>query len=93
MNSDKVIFSSMMVTVSSTFSASVLPEKYGGKGELPSSRLLVGTALTYFGLSILGDIVPSIAGPIAAAIAITALTYYGIPLMQSWANPKQEKTP
>lgn len=92
MNADKVILSSMMVTLSSTMAANVLPEKYGGKGELPSSRLLIGTGITYFGLSILGDLVPSIASPLAAAIAITALTYYGIPMLDNWFTGTHEKT-
>lgn len=86
MNADKVILSSMMVTMSSTMAASVLPEKYGGRGSLPTARLLIGTGLTYFGLSIMGDIAPAVAGPIAAAIAVTALTYYGFPLADNWFN-------
>lgn len=89
MNSDKVILSSMMVTLSSTVGASMLPEKYGGKGELPGARLLIGTGLTYFGLSIMGDFAPAIASPIAAAIAVTALTYYGFPLADNWFNNAQ----
>lgn len=84
MKTDKVILSSMMVTLSSTMAASVLPERYGGQGELPSPRLLIGTGVTYFGLSILGDFAPAVAGPLAAAVAITALTYYGVPMMDAW---------
>lgn len=96
MKTDKIILSSMMVTLSSTMAANVLPDKYGGKGQLPSPRLLIGTGLTYFGLSILGDVAPEVAGPLAAAIAVTALTYYGIPLMDNWFtgahNPVGGKT-
>lgn len=86
MNTDKVILSSMMVTMSSTMAASVLPDKYGGKGSLPTARLLIGTGLTFFGLSIMGDIAPAVAAPIAAAIAVTSLTYYGFPLADNWFN-------
>jgi hypothetical protein len=93
MNTDKVILSSMMVTFSSTVGASVLPTKYGGQGNLPSTRLLVGTGLTYFGLSIMGDIIPSVAGPIAAAIAVTAATYYGFPLLDNWFNEAKNPIP
>lgn len=96
MNTDKIILSSMMVTLSSTMAANVLPEQYGGKAQLPAPRLLIGTGITYFGLSILGDVAPEMAGPLALAIAVTALTYYGIPLMDNWFtganNPVGGKT-
>lgn len=83
-NADNTILSAALITITSTVSASVLPSKYGGKGELPSPRLLVGTGLTFFGLSILGDVAPAIAAPLSAAIAITALTYYGIPVLDNY---------
>lgn len=87
-HADKIVLTSAMVTLSSTMAASVLPTKYGGQGELPSPRLLIGTGFTYFGLSILGDLAPAVAGPLAAAIAITAVTYYGAPLLDNWFNGK-----
>lgn len=90
MNTDKVILSSMMVTVSSTMAASVLPEKYGGRGSLPAPRLLIGTGLAFFGLSILGDIAPAVAGPLAAAVAVTSLTYYGVPVLDNWINDRTD---
>lgn len=86
MNTDKVILSSLMVTLASTTAASILPEKDGGQGSLPSTRLLIGTGLTYFGLSIMGDIAPSVAGPLAMAIGVTAVTYYGFPVLDNWIN-------
>lgn len=92
MKADKVILSSMMVTLASTMGASVLPTKYGGKGALPSPRLLIGTGLTYFGLSIMGDLAPAVAGPLAAAIGVTAVTYYGFPLLDNWFNDKTTAT-
>lgn len=93
MDSDRVILSSMLVTTGSTLGASVMPAKYGGQGGLPSTRLLVGTGLTYFGLSILNDFQPKLAGPIAAAIAVTAATYYGFPLLDNWFNGAHNKIP
>lgn len=84
MDTDKAILSSALITLTSTVSASVLPTKYGGHGSIPAPRLLIGTGLTFFGLSILGDIAPSIAGPLAGAIAMTALTYYGIPVLDNY---------
>ena len=88
MNTDRVILSSAMVTLSSTMAASILPDKYGGKGSLPTAKLLIGTGLAYFGLSILGDIAPAVAGPLSVAMAVTALTYYGIPVLDNWINDK-----
>lgn len=76
----------MAVTLTSTMAANVLPKEYGGMGALPKPRLLAGTALTYFGLSILGSVAPTLAKPIAAAIAVTAVTYYGFPLLNNWFN-------
>jgi hypothetical protein len=93
MDTDKAILTSAMVTLTSTISASVLPTQYGGKGELPAPRLLIGTGLTYFGLGILGDVAPSIAGPMAAAIAITALTYYGLPVLDNYFTGTAQQTP
>lgn len=84
MDTDKAILSAALITITSTVSASVLPSKYGGKGELPHPRLLVGTGLTFFGLSILGDLAPGVAAPVALAIAVTAMTYYGLPVLDNY---------
>lgn len=86
MDADKAVLTSMLVTLTSTTAASAMPTKYGGRGELPSTRLLFGTGLTFFGLSVMADIAPSIAGPLAACVAITALTYYGFPLIDNVFN-------
>lgn len=88
MTADKVVLNSAIVTMGSTMAASVLPESYGGQGGLPSPRLLVGGGLTFVGLSILGDIVPAVARPLSAAIAVTALMYYGIPIADNYMNGK-----
>jgi hypothetical protein len=87
-NADSAILTSAILTVGSTSAASMLPKEYGGKGEFPAPRLLFGTAITFAGLSMLGDFAPSIATPLAAAIAMTAMTYYGIPIMDNWFNGK-----
>lgn len=84
MNPDKAILTSMMVTLGSTTAASMVPDTYGGKGELPAPRLLIGTALAFFGLSILADLAPKLAIPLAASIAVTAVTYYGFPVASNW---------
>jgi hypothetical protein len=86
---DKAILSATMVTLGSTVAASVVPTDHGGKGELPKPRLLLGTALTFAGLSMMGDFAPKVAVPLSACIAVTALTYYGVPILQSYFDPTQ----
>lgn len=85
---DKIVLTSAIITLGSTTAATVLPKEYGGKSELPRPRLLVGTALTYMGLSMAADFAPGIVGPLSAAIAVTALTYYGVPVLDNWFNGK-----
>lgn len=77
-----------MVTFGSTVAFTAAPESLGGKGELPAPRLLIGTGLSYFGLSILGDIAPRVATGLAIAMAMTALTYYGVPIANNYFNPQ-----
>lgn len=81
---DSAILTAATVTLGSTVAASAMPEKYGGEGKLPSARLLFGTAISFIGLSMLADAQPKIAVPLAAAIAVTASTYYGIPIMEAY---------
>lgn len=88
---DRVVLTAGMVTFASTFSESVLPESLGGQGKMPSARLLFGTSLAFIGLSILADIAPGIASPLSVAVAFTALTYYGVPLMDNYFSGEQPK--
>lgn len=81
-----VVLNSALVTIGSTMGAEMLPTKLGGKGEMPSPRLLFGTAITFTGVSMLADIAPGIANPLAICIALTALTYYGLPLLINYTN-------
>jgi hypothetical protein len=80
-DSNSVIMSSAIVTLGSTTAASMLPKEYGGKGEIPSPKLLIGTSLSFLGLSILGGFAPQLANPLSIAMAFTALTYYGFPVL------------
>jgi hypothetical protein len=89
-DADKVVLTSALVTLGSTVTASAAPEKLGGKGELPHPRLLIGGGLTFFGLSILADFAPAIAKPMAVAIAVTALTYYGMPVVNKVFTDKEK---
>lgn len=81
MQADKAILMSAMITLTSTVGASAAPSKFGGKGELPPPRLLVGTGLAFMGLSMLGEIAPRLAVPLAASVALSAAMYYGIPVL------------
>jgi uncharacterized membrane protein len=83
---DTIILTSAIVTLSSTTAAAVLPRSIGGRQEVPEARLLFGTALSFVGLSFLGEFVPQVAGPLALTIALTALTYYGVPLADNVFN-------
>jgi hypothetical protein len=88
MTPDNAVMTSAIVTISSTMAASILPDSLGGKGQLPPVRLMIGTGLTFFGLSILTDIEPSIGVPLAACIAFTAVTWYGIPVLEKVMQEK-----
>jgi hypothetical protein len=64
----------------------MLPEQYGGQGSLPSARLLIGTSLTFTGLSMASDFIPEVTTPLAGAIALTAVIYYGLPVLEKWTK-------
>ena len=94
MANDRVVLYSAMLTLGSTVGKSMLPSKYGGQSGLPSPRLLFGSALTFTGLAILADFKPELANPLSAAIAVTAVTWYGLPLMEQYmfVNQEQDKS-
>lgn len=83
---DKVVLSCAIVTLGSTVTASLMPESSGGLGKLPSPRLLIGTSLTYIGLSMMADFAPQLAAPLAITLATTAAIYYGIPVADNYFN-------
>jgi hypothetical protein len=85
-DTDRLVLNCAIVTFGSTVATSVAPAKWGGRGEFPPPRLLLGAGLSFFGLSILADLAPGIAGPLSAAMALTALTYYGIPVLDAAFN-------
>jgi hypothetical protein len=86
MDSDKVIATSAFVTLGSTVAASILPENMGGQGKLPSPKLLIGTGLTFIGVSIVTDVAPSIGVPLATCVGLTALMWYGIPIINKYTQ-------
>jgi hypothetical protein len=87
---DKIVLTSAILTITSTTAASAMPTSAGGKGEFPPPRLLIGTGLTYLGLSILADFAPSLSTPLSVIIAVTALTYYGIPILDKQFGQKEK---
>lgn len=88
MKAQRIILMAALVTIGSTVGASIMPEDKCGRGQFPSPRLLFGSALAFAGLTIAGDFVPRIAAPIAASIAITSLTYYGLPVLDAYFTDK-----
>lgn len=86
----KAVTYSALITIGSTVGASILPTDHGGHGEFPSFKLLFGSALTFAGLAMLADIAPGLAVPLSAVVAVTALTYYGIPILDSYFTPTAE---
>lgn len=82
--SDRAILTSALITLGCTTAASVLPESVGGKGELPSPKLYVGTGVAYFGISTLSQGAPKVAQYLSVAIALTAFIAYGSPLLANW---------
>lgn len=83
---NKVVLSCAILTLGSTTAHSVLPESSGGLGKLPTPRLLIGTALTFMGLSMVADFAPQISTPLSMMVAGAGLTYYGIPLADNFFN-------
>ena len=96
MDTDKTVLMCSTLTLGSTLANSMLPKVMGGKGELPSARLLIGSSLAFMGLSILGSGAPKIATGLSITMATTAMMYYGIPLADAWFNgskPTPTRTP
>lgn len=90
-DTDKVILNSALVTIASTVGFSFAPESIGGNGEFPHPKLLIGTGLAFMGLSIIGDFAPGVAGPLSVAVALTAFTYYGLPVLDKVFGTETEK--
>ncbi len=77
---NRLILISGTATFASVFFGQVAPKDVGGKGEFPKAKIFMGSAVAYFGLSAMAEIAPEVAGGLAAAIMVTALTQYGLPL-------------
>lgn len=94
MNADQAILLSTMVTAGSVIGTAVYPptDKHGktlaGHDVKLTPRLLIGTGLTFASLSALGSFAPSIATPLALSIALTALMYFGIPVLEQFTTER-----
>lgn len=69
-----------------------------GQGVFPSMRTLIGLGVTFTTLSIAAEAAPELAGMFAVTIAVTALTFYGIPLLDTYfvqtdPNSRKVQTP
>lgn len=69
-----------------------------GRGTFPSMRTLIGLGVTATTLSIGAEFAPELAGMLAVTLAFTALTFYGIPLLDSYfvmtdPNSRKVQTP
>jgi hypothetical protein len=89
-DADKTVFICSTVTLGSTLAWSMLPKEMGGKGELPSARLLIGSSLAFMGLSIMGTFAPKLATGLSVTMAVTALTFYGIPIADGYFSESSE---
>lgn len=76
----RLVLISGTTTFASVFLGQAAPTEIGGKGKFPAPKIFVGTAVAFFGLSSMAEIAPDVAGGLAAAIMVTALIQYGIPL-------------
>jgi hypothetical protein len=83
MNTDHAILMAGLVTAGSTVGSAVLPIDKGGKDIGITPRLLIGTGLTFTALSVLGEFAPGVAVPLSVTVAITALMWYGIPVLEA----------
>jgi hypothetical protein len=83
MNTDHAILMAGLVTAGSTVGSAVLPIDKGGRDIGITPRLLIGTGLTFTALSVLGEFAPGVAVPLSVTIAITALMWYGIPVLEA----------
>lgn len=87
--SDATILTAAMLTLTSTTAASVLPHAKNNspapcscvKGDLPSFKMLFGQALVFTGLGMIAPAAPKLASMFSLVVAFTALTYYGLPLL------------
>jgi hypothetical protein len=83
MNTDHAILMAGLVTAGSTVGSAVLPIDKGGRDIGITPRLLIGTGLTFTALSVLGEFAPGVAVPLSVTVAITALMWYGIPVLEA----------
>lgn len=75
--SQRIILIAGTITVGSTVIGRSLPKDQGGKGDLPTIRMFVGTLVAFTGISIISEFAPEVAAGLAASVAGTAFVLYG----------------
>lgn len=78
---DQLILTSAIVTAGSTVAGQVLPSDLGGKGHLPSPRILIGTAVAFTALAMLAAWAPTLAGMWALLILTVSLLHNAAPIL------------
>lgn len=64
---------SLVVTGVATTTILVVSRAAVENNSLPSTRAIAGLGLTFLGLSVLADLAPEVAGPLAVLVAISAM--------------------
>lgn len=77
----RVIIVTGVITGVCVIGKNMLPEEYGGTGELPSARLLISGGVMYLVIASAAEFAPSFAGMLAIAVMVTAVRLYGIDLL------------
>lgn len=91
-----LILTSAIVTGGSTVAAKMLPDTLGGQGELPSPRILIGTAVAFTALSMLAGPAPGLAGAWALLIMTIAGLRNAAPILERFLGqpiPMKGKKP
>ncbi len=96
-SAQRAILASATVTFFSVTMTEMAPSELGGKGQLPSPRILIGIGFTSTLLSLLSEPAPEVAGGLALAMMLTAMTTYAIPLAEKYftdtpQDKKEEET-
>lgn len=82
-SADQLIITSAIITAGSTVAGELLPKRKGDKGNLPSPRILIGTAIAFTILSMLATWAPNLAGAWALLILAVSLLHNAAPIVNT----------
>lgn len=86
---NKLILISGTTSLACVFFGKIIPPD-GSEASFPSPRIFAGAGITYFGLSLIAEAAPEVAGGLAMAIMLTAILEYGIPLVGVGFDPDRQ---